>query len=133
MRIGAILVASGLGLLLFGIFAITRARPCETASCGVDVNAIAYGVGLVLLSLGAGRFFWTGWHGSGMSWVIAAAAAGILAWTLYELIRQGVPLYGIGILGEMTAPTVTVVVGIGVIVIGWLRQTRHRVTLRDAD
>ncbi len=123
MRSSGILFVSGLGLLFFGLFAITRARPCEPGSCGADANGIAYAFGLVLFSLAVARFGWLGWQGNGVAWLVAAPAAGVLTWTLYELVRQGVPLYGIGILGEMTAPTASIVVGLGVLFVGWLRRS----------
>lgn len=133
MRIGIVLLLGGLGLVLFGLFAITRARPCPTESCGVDLNSAAFVSGLSLLSLGVARLFWSGWHGSGVSWLIAAPAGGILTWTLYEVVRQGVPLYGIGILGEMTAPTISTAAGIVIIAIGWLRRGRTPRTFANAD
>jgi membrane protease YdiL (CAAX protease family) len=124
MRIGASLLVSGLILILFGLFAITRARPCLDESCGLDLNSTTLSLGLVLLALAVARLIWTGWHGSGVSWLVAAPAAGVLTWTIYEVVRQGVPLYGIGVLGEMTAPTLSVAVGVAVIVSGLLRQGR---------
>jgi hypothetical protein len=124
MKSGGILTISGLGLLLFGLFAITRARPCDPGSCGIDLNAIAYTLGLGLLALAVARFLWTGWHGTALAWLVGAPVAAILVWTLYELIRQAMPAPGIGILGEMTAPTVSVAVGGSVLLVGWIRHSR---------
>jgi membrane protease YdiL (CAAX protease family) len=114
MKVGVVAVAIGLPVLGIGVFLIgDRSGRMTTA---------AYVLGLLLLSLGVARLFWAGWHGSVLSWVIAAPVAAVLAWTLYELVRQEVRLYGIGILGEMTAPTLSAAVGVGALVAGWLRH-----------
>jgi len=52
MRIVALLLVTGLGLVLFGLFAITRARPCPTESCGIDLNSNALGLRVFILVLG---------------------------------------------------------------------------------
>jgi membrane protease YdiL (CAAX protease family) len=111
MKLGVLAVAIGLPLLGLGVFAIPY-----------DTGRTMYVVGLVLLSFGVARLVWAGWHRSDVSWVIAAPAAGILTWTLYELVRQEARLYGIGVLGEMTAPTLSAAVGVGFLVVGWLRH-----------
>ena len=116
MKLGLAAVVIGIPLLGLGIFLIH----------GGQIAATAYRVGLPLLAIGVARLLWAGWRGNIASWVLAAPAAGILTWTLYELIRQSVPLPEIGVLGEMTAPTLTAVVIIGIIVVGGLRLARTR-------
>ena len=111
----SIALALGLALLGAGIFSF-NAGPTSTA--------VVYVAGITLTSLALASFIRTGWHGSGISWLVASPTAAILTWTLYELIRQGVPLYGIGILGEMTAPAVSFAVAAAILVVGWLRTSR---------
>jgi membrane protease YdiL (CAAX protease family) len=116
MKAGALAVAIGLPLLGFGIFMM--------GDRSGQLTRPAYFLGLVLLLLGVARLSWSGWHGNGVAWLVAAPAAAILTWALYELIRQGVPLYGIGIYGTMTAPILSAGVGLGILVVGWLRRGR---------
>jgi len=108
-------VVLGLGLLGSSIFGMAF-EPTSTR--------IAYVGGIALVAFGVASLVRTGWHGSGRSWLVAASTAGVLTWTLYELIRQGVPLYGIGVLGEMTAPAVSFAVVLAILLVGWLRTAR---------
>jgi hypothetical protein len=124
VKTGAIAVSIGLLLLGLGIFTM--------GDRGGRVTGSAYVLGLVLLCAGVPRLLRAGWHGSGRSWIIAAGAAA-LAWALYELIRQSVPLYGIGIYGEMTAPILSTAVAVGTILAGWLRGTRLPSDISRAD
>jgi hypothetical protein len=123
MRLGVAAIALGLPFLAIGIFLL--------GDRSGQITRTGYVVGLALLLFGVARLFWAGWHGSFLSWVIAAPAAAILNWTLYELVRQEVPMYGIGILGEMTAPTLSSAVGIGALVVGWLGRGRDSRDIRQ--
>lgn len=116
MKLGLGAVVVGIPLLGLGIFLMR----------GGLIAATAYYVGLPLLAIGVARLLWAGWRGSIASWLVAAPAAGILTWALYELIRQGVPLPEIGVLDEMTAPMLSATVMIGIIVIGGVRLARSR-------
>ena len=124
LKVGGVGVAIGLPLLGIGTFMM--------GDRSGRITGTAYAVGLLLLAVGVARLYWAGWHGSTVSWVIAAPAAGVITWTLYELVRQGVPLYGIGILGEMTPPTLSAAVVIGTPAIGWMRRGRASRDLHSA-
>jgi membrane protease YdiL (CAAX protease family) len=115
VKLGAYAIATGLPILGLAIFGMGMPSPWPM-----------YVVGLTLLSFGVARLVWSGWRGSESSWLVAAPAAAILTWTLYELVRQEVPLYGIGILGEMTAPSLSGATAVGILVIGWVSRGRSR-------
>lgn len=91
-----------------------------------QITRVAYVAGIALLSLAVVSIIRSGWRGSRAAWVVAAPAAAILTWTFYELARQDVPLPQIGFLGEMTAPTLSAVVAIGLLILGWARTSRLR-------
>jgi membrane protease YdiL (CAAX protease family) len=125
MKVGTIAVLIGSLLLGFGVFMLGDRSGRITGSALV--------LGLLLLSFGVARLVWAGWHGSASAWIVAAPPAAILTWTLYELVRQGVPLYGIGIFGEMTAPILSSAVGIGIVVMGRLGGGRSTREIGEAD
>jgi hypothetical protein len=115
--LGALLMAFGFAI---GPFMCARPDlPCE----GPTLAGVAFYGGVMLMTVGLARLLWAGWHGSRIGWLIAAPAAGLLTWVVYERIRQG-PLPGIGILGTMTAPTLSLAVAIGVIAVAVLRTAR---------
>ena len=116
MKIGILALAVGLPLLGMGIYMIgDRSGRITTTS---------FWTGFGLLSLGVVRLVWSGWHGSGASWLIAAPAVGILTGVVYELIRQS-PLPQIAFLGDLTGLVLSIALGIATIAIGWLR-VRYR-------
>ena len=75
--------------------------------------------GLTLLLVGIVRLAYEGRQSRGWSLLIAAPAAGVLTWTLYELIRQGLPMPSIGVLDEMTAPVLSAAAVLA-LVVAWL-------------
>jgi hypothetical protein len=118
MKPGILAVTIGMVLLGFGIFMMGDRSGRITGS--------AYLLGFTLLSLGIARLLWLGSKGRVASWFLVALPAAVFAWAFYELIRQAIPLPGIGILGEMTAPTLSAAVALGLIVIGGSRLARSR-------
>jgi hypothetical protein len=116
MKLGLAAVIIGLPLLGLGVFLLR----------GGQIAATAYSVGLTMLAIGVARLLWAGLRGNIVSWLFVAPAAGILTWTLYELIRQSIPLPEIGVLDEMTAPTLTAAVMIGIVAIGVFHFARSR-------
>ncbi|NJD27994.1 MAG: hypothetical protein FIA92_06810 [Chloroflexi bacterium] len=125
MKLGGALGGFGALLMAFG-FAIgpfmcrVPGVPCPRPT----VADLAFYGGLALVVLGLARLLWAGWRGSRLSWFFAAPAAGLITWTVYELVRQGIPMPEIGFLGTMTAPTLSAGVAIAVVVVGGLRLAR---------
>jgi hypothetical protein len=118
MKLGTVAATVGMLLLGFGIFMI--------GDRSGRITGTALVAGFVLLSLGISRLIWAGWHGSQASCFLVAVPAAVFTWAFYELIRQAIPLPAIGVLGEMTAPTLSTAVAVGILVIGWLRPVRSR-------
>lgn len=111
MKLGLAALVVGIPLLAFGVFVVR----------GGEVTVTAYWAGFVLLSLGVARLLWAGWRGSRASWLLGAPAAGLLAWTLYERVRQTPPYPPISVLGADTAPILSAGVAVGLVLAGWLR------------
>jgi hypothetical protein len=118
MKVGAVALVIGLLLLGVGIFLM--------GDRSGQINLWAYLIGLLLTTAAVTRLVYAGWHGSPGSWLVAAPGAAVLTWTLYELVRQQLPMPQIGVLGEMTAPTVSIAVAGATVVIGALRLSRPR-------
>lgn len=114
MKLGLAGIAVGIPLVGLGIFMIH----------GGELGLAAYVIGLAALSSGTARMIWAGRRGSGIPWLLAAAPAGALTWVVYELGRQNVPLPGIGILEEMTAPTLSFTVAAILLLAGVFRVAR---------
>jgi len=102
MKYGTLAVATGVLLLGAGVF-LMGDRSGLT-------NGRLYVAGLALLFVGIIRLAYAGRQSRGWSLLVAAPAAGVLTWTLYELIRQGLPMPSIGVFDEMTAPLLSAIV-----------------------
>jgi hypothetical protein len=122
MKAGVLALTSGLALLGIGVFLI--------GDRSGQINRTAYVAGLTLLLVGMVRLAYLGRESRGWSLLIAAPAAGVVTWTLYELIRQGLPMPSIGVLGEMTAPVLSASATFA-LVVGWLVVRRSSSEIRE--
>lgn len=118
--IGSLLIFVGVFGML-GRCAVPGA-PCPSPSPG---EVAAYG-GLIVLVLGVFILVRSGLRGSLASSALGALAAIPATWTLYEVVRQGVPLPGIGVLEEMTAPALSATVALAILVVGAVSHVRSR-------
>jgi hypothetical protein len=130
-RTGALVALAGVLLLLVGLFSgigrcAVPGAPCP--SPGPD-EILAYS-GIALLIVGIALLLRAGMRGSPASVALAALGAIPATWFLYELGRQsGCPLLEepetqsacLRAFGEMTAPVLSVGVGLVVFVVGWLK------------
>ena len=135
-RIGAGAAILGFLLILVGLFSFfgrcaVPGAPCPSPSWN---QVLAY-LGLFVLGIGVATLVWSGWQGSAVSWVLAAAAIVPTTWYVYELARQRLcPLLSdpalsracLAAYGEMTAAVLSYGVGAFVLLVGWLRLRRLR-------
>jgi membrane protease YdiL (CAAX protease family) len=122
MKFGVIGTAIGLLLLGDGVFSMGDRSGLT--------NQRLYVAGLTLLMVGIVRLAYVGRQSRGWSLLFAAPAAGVLTWTLYELIRQGLPMPTIGVLAEMTAPVLSTISTL-TLVVAWLAVRRSTSTTTD--
>lgn len=126
-KTGALMALAGSALIFVGLFGMlgrcaVPGAPCPSPSAG---EIAAYG-GLVILVLGVFILVRSGWRGHLASSVLGALAAVPATWTFYEIVRQGIPLPGIGVLDEMTAPVLSAAVALTILLVGAMRRARSR-------
>ena len=120
VRLGSIALVAGAILLGFGVAG--RIFPSAMGLAGY------YG-GFVVLFVSLVAFLKAGWQGDGLAWLIATLPAAILTWAMYELVRQTPPYPPVGVLGEMTAPTLSALVAVAIVVVGRRRLRTRRVSM----
>ena len=126
-KTGTLIALVGSLLIFVGLFGMLGrcARPdvpCPSPSLG---EVSAYG-GLLVLVFAVFILVRSGLRGNFSSAALGAVAALPATWTLYEVVRQGVPLPGIGVLDEMTAPALSAAVALAIVVVGAMRHLRSR-------
>lgn len=134
-RVGALTALLGVLLIMVGLFSFGGcARPNVPCPSPTWNEVIAY-LGVVVLFVGIAMLVWSGWRGSLASWVLAAVAAVPATWFVYERARQSIcPMLDdpassracLTAYGEMTAPLLSLGVGVFVLVTGSLRLRRLR-------
>ena len=130
-KAGALIALVGSVLIFVGLFGMlgrcaVPGAPCPSPSLG---EVAAYG-GLLLLVLGVLILVRSGLRGNLASSALGAVAALPATWTLYEVLRQGVPLPAIGVLDEMTAPALSTAVALAILGVGVVSHVRSRDTAK---